>query len=72
MRDNTAPIWSAYLAGDASTVLKTVGAREGQGIDTATTPPIQCCLGIAGAYMCLKSMGTLFDSERQHHFNIMR
>lgn len=39
MRDNTAPIWSAYSAGDADTVLKTVGAREGQGIDTATTPP---------------------------------
>ena len=32
--------WSAYLAGDASFVLKTNGAREGQGIDTATTPPI--------------------------------
>lgn len=31
--------WSAYLAGDASLVLKTSGAREGQGIDTATTPP---------------------------------
>ena len=31
--------WSAYLAGDASLVLKTSGTREGQGIDTATTPP---------------------------------
>jgi len=26
-----------------------------------------CCLGIAGAYIRLKSVGTLFDSERQHH-----
>ena len=29
-----------YLTGDVSLVLKTSGARDGQGIDTANPPPI--------------------------------
>jgi hypothetical protein len=33
---------STYLAGDASAALKAAGACKGQGIDTATTPPIKC------------------------------